>query len=37
MPIIYCPMPKAYSNPEKIESRETMMTVSFMAGLAFGM
>jgi alcohol dehydrogenase len=37
MPIIYCSMPKAYSNLENIESREAMMTASFMAGLAFGM
>ncbi|WP_339199952.1 iron-containing alcohol dehydrogenase [Aeribacillus sp. FSL k6-2211] len=36
MKLISTHLPKAYSNPENIESREAMITASLMAGLAFG-
>lgn len=36
MKLISTHLPKAYSNPVNIESREAMITASLMAGLAFG-
>lgn len=36
MKLISTHLPKAYSNPDNIESREAMITASLMAGLAFG-